>query len=116
MGMQEFGIHTYLTEQHPKESKMDIPCKDCITLSICRYKQYLNMFYDCQLIFNYLPEHNHAVMRDEKKLKLMHETINPKYWTLSPITSSEVREAGSRKFKGKIMVLNIDENGKVFNR
>ena len=97
-------------------TNIDCPCEECITLSVCRYKQYLDMFSDCYLIVDYLHDFNHGALRDEKKLKLLFKTIKPKYWILQQITRGEVREAGDKRFKGKLMVHSIDEDGEVFNR
>ena len=92
------------------------PCKECITLSVCRYKQYLDMFQDCHLLFGYLPDHNRAIVRNEEKLKLLFKTIRPKYWILQQITRAEVREAGSKRYKNKMMINSVDDDGKVFKR
>jgi hypothetical protein len=83
---------------------MNIPCKDCITLSVCRYKPYLAMFHDCYLVFDYLQDHNHAAIRDEDRLKLLFKTLKPKYWSIRKITSEELKDH-TDIFKDKLLVI-----------
>ena len=92
---------------------MKCPCKDCLTLPICRQREYLVTFYHCRLIHDYLPHHNHGALRNKRKLELIYKIMKPKYWTLKIATRAEVVEGG-KQFKGKLMVHNIDDKGEVF--
>ena len=89
---------------------MKIPCKDCITLPICRNRQYLTTFYRCRLISDYLPEHNYGARRNQKRLELIFKTIKPKNWTIREISHSDLIEAG-QSFKGKLMVHDVEDKG-----
>lgn len=77
---------------------MEIPCKNCILIPICRYKYYENIITGCRPISEYLRVYRDRDHLSTKLFKSLHnthtrrvkklvKTIRPKNWRLLPSSS-----------------------------
>jgi hypothetical protein len=83
-----------------------IPCKECISLAICRHKHYETLLFSCDLIFSYLSiygderpydvvddKNGEVKMKVDKKLHEKHEkrvrelvkVLNPSRWKIGDL-------------------------------
>ena len=55
------------------------PCEDCICLAICRHKEYLKLFHDCELLRT---ENNFDRIYTKRKVRLptIQNVLNPTRW------------------------------------
>jgi len=59
---------------------MKCPCKECISLAICRHKDYLELFIECYIIRQYIPHHDNYVSRNSYRVKRLFKVLNPTLW------------------------------------
>lgn len=89
-----------------------IPCKDCLCVPRCRYKEYYYMLSDCSILrkFLYTSYRVMASTRVEDYNKLIiqiEESINPRYWATTELNLHQGKHV---EIYGK----NLSERG-VFN-
>jgi len=78
--------------------KDNCPCKNCITVAICRHKPYSDMLNDCLLIYNYLYIVDSGGMsireRFNFKKKIKHPFIHlrPSLWEIRDRRPENTRE------------------------
>lgn len=56
------------------------PCKECVSIAICRHKEYLQLFDDCSIIKSFVPDHRHRHIRNSVKIKLLCNDLKPTKW------------------------------------
>ena len=59
---------------------MKCPCENCVCLPVCRHKEYSNLFIDCSLIREYIPDHNLVFMRSWDHIYHLEEIMKPTRW------------------------------------
>ncbi len=57
------------------------PCNICIVKPICRCKTYMDLFFDCTFLEDYMPGHFDSKERDQLKLSVLENTLKPIKWT-----------------------------------
>lgn len=65
---------------------MEIKCKNCLLISICRNKPYLKLFNECQIISNYLKFYGVACTSRNKKLLNIYRVLKPSAWHIISMT------------------------------
>jgi hypothetical protein len=58
-----------------------IPCIECISLPICRHKEYYPMFDQCSLISDYIPNNESIERRSPTRVKQLEQILKPTTWT-----------------------------------
>jgi len=58
---------------------MNIPCKECLLISVCRHKSYPNLFESCSLIKEYIPN-QFSFHRDIFKVCKLEKILTPSKW------------------------------------
>lgn len=56
------------------------PCEGCISLAICRHKDYYDLFQQCIIIREIDPYYNRPMNRDRVFTRLLFKTLNPTEW------------------------------------
>ena len=61
------------------------PCENCMCIPICRNKQYMNLFKDCSLLREFLPNYEIAnffsfTEEGRKRIKLIIHILKPTTW------------------------------------
>ena len=56
------------------------PCNECITLAICRHKRFLEIFNNCYMIAEYIPNYNQIHERNEYKIIHLEQIMRPTLW------------------------------------
>lgn len=75
------------------------PCEECISLAICRHKQFAIIFHQCSIIEDHVTGFNEEGKRDATLIEQLEKTLNPTLWTYDYYQS--------KNFKYKL-VLNKD--------
>ena len=58
---------------------MEIPCKECLIIPLCRNKKYPKLIQDCYLVLNFLVGKEPG--RSKRRMQL-YNALKPKEWTL----------------------------------
>ena len=75
-----FSHLQYNYERNP----VTIPCKNCVTLAVCRHKEYLDLFLDCKLISQFVPSYRKTRdYRHNEKIAELYNTLQSTKWFLS---------------------------------
>lgn len=65
---------------------MKLPCKNCLKLPICRYKNYTKLVTDCMDVWMYInpsdKQSNKVTSPWTLRVNEIHDEIRPKYWQL----------------------------------
>lgn len=61
---------------------MKCPCKNCPCIAICRLKQFLKLFQDCELIHTYEPKYMDPHNRNKKHMNNIEINLNPSTWKI----------------------------------
>ena len=61
---------------------MNCPCENCVCLPVCRHKEYYNLFKNCSLIKEYIPDYNIIYKRNKEYVYKLDEIMNPTRWSL----------------------------------
>lgn len=77
---------------------MKIPCKDCISLAICRHKEYVSLFTNCALLQEYEPHFERLDIRSQTKLRALSNTLKPTSWDLLRYDEVDERKDDPRLF------------------
>ena len=56
---------------------MNCPCENCICLPVCRYKDAYDLFGECSLLREFIPEHN---LEFKKRIQYLQEILKPTHW------------------------------------
>jgi hypothetical protein len=64
---------------------MEVPCKDCLLISLCRNKWFHTLMSDCDIVYNYafrIKEFSSCGPHSEqiKKVSLIKDILNPSKW------------------------------------
>jgi hypothetical protein len=60
----------------------ECPCEECILIAMCRYKPYMKLFHDCELISDYIPGQTNRYERSASRITKVEEALNPTKWWL----------------------------------
>ena len=60
---------------------MKCPCKECISLAICRHKDYLVLFDQCSMVRTYISDHANYKKRSNFKVNRLCNVLKPTIWT-----------------------------------
>lgn len=67
---------------------MQIPCKDCICVPICRHKDYLDLFIDCDILLVYEPKYGSCTKRNPSNIFRIQKTLKPTTWIFKHSSST----------------------------
>ena len=56
------------------------PCIDCICIPVCRNREYWQLFKNCSLIEEYIPNYGSHITRDYQKVMKLQSILNPPTW------------------------------------
>jgi hypothetical protein len=56
------------------------PCEDCISLAICRHKDYYDLFQQCSILRAIEPCYNRPMNRNRVFTRLLFKTLIPTEW------------------------------------
>jgi hypothetical protein len=78
----------------------DAPCNECLLISVCRHKRFLDMKNDCRIIERYLfepPNYSTGHQDFEFRINKIYKVINPVIW--KKFYSPEFRLGGTAEIK-----------------
>ena len=61
---------------------MICPCENCICISVCKHKHYVQLFINCILLKKYLPNYQDARKRSQNRLSNLYNIIQPTTWSV----------------------------------
>jgi hypothetical protein len=61
------------------------PCKECLCKGACKHKDFLIMYRDCNLLYDFLPNGTSLYERDQECLALLYRSLRPSTWLLGRI-------------------------------
>lgn len=56
------------------------PCEECISLAICRHKEYKNLFHNCSIINDHIRAHRDPEYRNAERIYELERILNPTNW------------------------------------
>jgi hypothetical protein len=95
------------------------PCEECISLAMCKHKEFVQLFKDCSIITNHIPDFGNVMKRNKLKIELLEKTIQPVLWTfiLKPKYDESYKlifaKNGELDDSTTILTIKYDESGEV---
>jgi len=59
---------------------MKCPCENCICISVCRHKEYIELFQDCKIINDFELFYDEVEKRASEKIQLLENILQPSEW------------------------------------
>ena len=92
---------------------MTTPCKNCLTLSICRNKDYCKLFNDCRIIKHYLCDPTMVHGRNQRRLIELETTLKRNRWAAIPGDERVKHLMRETRLTDKLMIFTKDEEGNL---
>lgn len=63
------------------QNQFKCPCEGCITLAICRHKDFYDLYRQCQMLLDIEPNYLFPHLRNHDFVKVLYAALQPTAWT-----------------------------------